>query len=56
MASFPSTTTSALANWKTKIKGEKKKKKKKKKQMHLKHEKNYLYDKNIFRFSKHKTE
>lgn len=25
-------------------------------QMHLKHEKNYLYDKNIFRFSKHKTE
>lgn len=54
MASFPSTPTSALANWKMKIKGEKKKKKET--QMHLKHEKNYLYDKNIFRFSKHKTE
>lgn len=46
---------SFLANCKMEIwKG--KKKKEKKKQMHLKHEKNYLYDKNIFRFSKHKTE
>lgn len=42
-----------LKKWKFK---ERRRRRRKVTQMHLKHEKNYLYDKNIFRFSKHKTE